>query len=92
MKRAFLILAIILLLSPIGAGTASAAEYPSAPLGSADSMMQFVEWLVELGRELIGIFTSAMDLLGLSNETYVGDMVTNLDDGMELVNTTKSQD
>ncbi|HIJ06167.1 MAG: Uncharacterized protein XE11_1617 [Methanomicrobiales archaeon 53_19] len=92
MKRALLIIAIILLLSPIGAKTASAAEYPTAPLGSADSMMQFVEWLVELGRELIGIFTSAMDLLGLSNETHVGDMLTTLDDGMSLVNTTKSQD
>ena len=91
MKRVFLIIAIILLLSPMSAITASAAEYPTAPLGSVESMTQFVEWLVELGRELIEIFTSAMDLLGLSNETYVGDMLTTLDNGMELVNATKSQ-
>ncbi len=91
MKRSTIIIAIIFLFSPIGAGTASAAEYPVAPLGSADSMVQFVEWLVELGRELMQIFTSAMDLIGLSNETYVGDMLTTLDDGMNLVNATKSQ-
>lgn len=91
MKRSLLIVAILLLLSPISAITASAAEYPTAPLGSADSMTQFVEWLVELGRELIEIFTSAMDLIGLSNETYVGDMLTTLDDGMELVNATRNQ-
>jgi|GEM_PF-2408280 len=91
MKRSLLIVAILLLLSPIGAGAASAAEYPTAPLGSADSMTQFVEWLVELGRELIEIFTSAMDLIGLSNETYLGDMLTTLDDGMELVNATRNQ-
>ncbi len=92
MKRVTLILAIILLLfSSNGAGIASAAEYPTAPLGSADSMTQFVEWLVELGNELMQIFTDAMDLLGLSNETYVGDMITTLDDGMNLVNATKSQ-
>ncbi len=91
MKRALLIVAIILLLSPIGAITASAAEYPTAPPGSADSMTQFVKWLVELGNELIGIFTGAMDLIGLSKETYVGDMVATLDEGMSLVNATKSQ-
>ncbi|MDG6249628.1 hypothetical protein [Methanocalculus sp.] len=91
MKRELIIIAIILLFSPIGAITASAAEYPTAPLGSADSMMQFVEWLVELANELIWIFTGAMDLIGLSNETYVGDMVATLDDGMSLVNATKSQ-
>ena len=91
MKRALLIVMIILVLSLSGAGTVSAAEYPTAPLGSADSMIQFVEWLVELANQLIQIFKSAMDLLGLSNETYVGEMLRNLDDGMNLVNTTKTQ-
>lgn len=91
MKRAMLIIAIILLFSTYGTGIASAAEYPTAPVGSVDSMAQFVEWLVELGRELMAIFTDAMDLIGLSNETYVGDMLTTLDDGMNLVNATKSR-
>lgn len=91
MKRSTLIATLILLIFLNGSGIASAAEYSTAPLGTTDSMTQFVNWLCELGRELIEIFTSAMDLIGLTNESYVGDMLTTLDDGMNLVNATKSQ-
>lgn len=88
MKQFSTILFIILIFFLIGSGIASAAEYPAAPLGTTDSMAQFVNWLCELVKELIEIFTSAMDLIGLSNESYVKDMLTTLEDGMELVNTT----
>ncbi|MDO8841653.1 MAG: hypothetical protein Q7J09_05725 [Methanocalculus sp.] len=89
MERLPLILIIVLLFITIGAENVTAAEYPTAPLGTLDSMSQFVEWLCELAEELIKIFTDAMEMIGLSNESYVSDMVDTMNDGMNLVNKTK---
>ena len=90
MKRLPLIFIGLLLFSVVGIVGVSAAELPTAPLGTLESMSQFVDWLVELGEELMMIFTDAMELVGLFNETYVGDMVSTLNEGMELINQTIS--
>ena len=46
----------------------------TAPLGSQESMMEMVEWLNATSRALITFFNDTMNLLGLSNTSYVKDM------------------
>lgn len=83
------ILLIPVLLCILCTGVVSAAEYPSAPTGSIEGLGEFVGWLTDLGRALIDIFNDAMEMIGLGNETYVGEMVESLEGGLEMVNQTK---
>jgi len=46
----------------------------NAPLGSQESMTQMLDWLNATSRVLITFFNDTMDLLGLSNTSYVKDM------------------
>ena len=46
----------------------------TAPLGSQESMGEMVEWLNACSQALIGFFNDTMNLLGLSNTSYVKDM------------------
>ncbi|AGB02100.1 hypothetical protein [Methanoregula formicica] len=49
-------------------------EKGTALLGSQESMGEMVEWLNACSRALIGFFNDTMNLLGLSNTSYVKDM------------------
>ncbi|MDD5142973.1 hypothetical protein [Methanoregula sp.] len=42
--------------------------------GSQESMVEMVGWLNSCSRALVGFFNDTMDLLGLSNTSYVKDM------------------
>lgn len=82
------LVATLLLLSPVQAADLSedellrnaqnlSLEVPekgTAPLGSQESMVEMVEWLNATSRALIGFFNDTMNLLGLSNTSYVKDM------------------
>ncbi len=46
----------------------------NATLGSQESMTQMLDWLNATSRVLITFFNDTMDLLGLSNTSYVKDM------------------
>jgi hypothetical protein len=46
----------------------------TAPLGSQESMTEMLDWLNATSRALITFFNDTMDLLGLSNTSYVKDM------------------
>ena len=46
----------------------------TAPPGSQESMTQMLDWLNATSRALITFFNDTMDLLGLSNTSYVKDM------------------
>jgi hypothetical protein len=46
----------------------------NATLGSQESMSQMLDWLNATSRVLITFFNDTMDLLGLSNTSYVKDM------------------
>ena len=46
----------------------------TAPLGSQESMTEMLDWLSATSRVLITFFNDVMDLLGLSNTSYVKDM------------------
>lgn len=89
MERLPLILIVLLLFLAFGAEIVTAAEYQTAPPGTLSALGEFVDWLCELADELITIFTDAMEMIGLSNESYVSEMVDTLNDGMALVNKTK---
>jgi len=82
------ILTIPILLCILCTGTVSAAEYPSVPTGTIEGLEEFVGWLSDLGRALIDIFQDAMEMIGLGDETYVGEMIETLEDGMEMINLT----
>jgi len=82
------VVASVLFLSPVQAADLSedellrnaqnlSLEVPekgTAPLGSQESMVEMVEWLNATSRALIGFFNDTMNLLGLSNTSYVKDM------------------
>jgi hypothetical protein len=82
------VVATVLFLSPVQAADLSeeellrnaenlSLEVPdkgTAPLGSQESMVEMVEWLNACSRALIGFFNDTMNLLGLSNTSYVKDM------------------
>lgn len=46
----------------------------TSPLGSQESMVEMVDWLNATSRALITFFNDTMNLLGLSNTSYVKDM------------------
>jgi hypothetical protein len=46
----------------------------NATLGSQESMSRMLDWLNATSRVLITFFNDTMDLLGLSNTSYVKDM------------------
>lgn len=82
------IVAAVLVLSPVQAADLSEEEVlknaqnlslsvpptGTAPLGSQESMVEMVEWLNATSRALITFFNDTMNLLGLSNTSYVKDM------------------
>lgn len=82
------VVASVFLLSPVQAADMSEDEMlrnaqnlslavpptGTAPLGSQESMVEMVEWLNAASRALIGFFNDTMNLLGLSNTSYVKDM------------------
>jgi hypothetical protein len=88
MMNTHLILIVICIFCAVGVGIVSAAECPTAPLGTLSALQEFVDWLCELAEDLMTIFTDAMGMLGLSNESYVSEMVDTMNDGMSLVNKT----
>jgi len=49
-------------------------EKGNAILGSQDSMVEMVDWLLECSRTLIIFFNDTMNVFGLSNTSYVKDM------------------
>jgi len=82
------ILMVPILICIFCTGSVSAAEYPAATTGTIEGLEEFISWLCDLGRGMIDIFRDAIEMIGLSDETYVGEMIETLEDGLNLVNQT----
>lgn len=62
-----------------------------SPLGTLEPLLELSQWLITAARELLAVFESALEVLGLENETGVRDLREAMETGFSLATTPGGQ-
>jgi hypothetical protein len=89
---AFLLFFAVIAVAGTGAANFSLPDRnaPDTVLGTADSMWGFVEWLVQLGDDLMAFARDVLRYLEVGSE-YIEGLAEAMETGRDLVNATVGQ-
>jgi len=62
-----------------------------SPLGTLEPLLELSRWLIDAARELLAVFESALEMLGLENETGVRDLREAMETSFSLATTPDGQ-
>jgi len=94
MKPFFAILLVLAVVAVTDTGVANISlsdrDAPDAVLGTVESMLEFVKWVVQIGDDLMSLVHDVLGYLEVGGE-YIERFMGAIDSGKDLVNRTLAQ-